>query len=224
MLVLALGAAAPSAGAGDIAAGPAQQAGLMWNRSGLPAVFPLQVKTPPGQDYFLTLTDEESGAAVLAAYIEGGVFFKVLVPPGTFRLSFAAGDVWQGEEDLFGPGAKTDLFELRQPLAFGTRGLGIKAGHVVSLPERRPGEIAQVGLKDQLICQSVGIEFPSSFYWEWDMEEAAGVRLRDPLRLPAGPGRAMVMEDRYFDGSRLRTDLRRFLSMPRYDVRSQYCG
>jgi hypothetical protein len=30
-----------------------QTSGLMWNRTGLPAAFPLQIKTPDGQDYFL---------------------------------------------------------------------------------------------------------------------------------------------------------------------------
>ncbi len=204
----------------------------MWNRSGLPAVFPLQIKTPPGQDYFLTLIDQRSDAAVLAAYIEGGVFFKVLVPPGIFRLRFAAGNGWQGEDDLFGPGAQTDMFELRQPLAFETRGLGIKAGHVVSLSKRRPGQMAQADLKDQLICQSVSVDFPPSIYseWdpsiyaEWDWEQARDARHKGDAGLPTGSGQAKDVEDGFFDGSRMRTDLRRFLPMPRYDVRSQYCG
>ena len=95
-----------------------QSAGLMWNRTGLPAVFPLQIKTPAGQDYFLTLIDNETGEDALAAYITGGAFFKVLVPPGIFRLSFATGDTWEGEEGLFGPGAETQLFKLRGPLIF----------------------------------------------------------------------------------------------------------
>ncbi len=164
LLAVVLCAAATFASAGNNTAAPsAQHAGLMWNRSGLPAVFPLQIKTLPGQDYFLTLNDVK-GKAVLAAYIIGGAFFKVLVPPGVFRLKFAAGDVWQGEDNLFGPGDNTHFFELRAPLSFETRGLGIKAGHVVSLLERPPGQIAAATLRDQLICQSVRSEFPSSIY------------------------------------------------------------
>src|SRR6056297_186762 len=96
ILLLALTGPGESAGTGEDAPSPTS-AGLMWNRTGLPAVFPLQVKTPPGQDYVLTLIDADTGADALAAYIEGGAFFKVLVPPGTFRLKFAAGDVWHGQ-------------------------------------------------------------------------------------------------------------------------------
>lgn len=229
MLALVLGAAASFASAGnDATARPSQQAGLMWNRSGLPAVFPLQVKTSPGQDYFLTLIDQETDDAALAAYIEGGAFFKILVPPGVFRLKFAAGDVWQGEDDLFGPGADTDHFELRTPLTFETRGLGIKAGHVVSLLERRPGEIAQITLKDQLICQSIRVEFSSSIYSALEMEQARGFRHQG--RIGSLTGLAAGLGGDIFDGSRLGTDPRRYFAMPhyftmpRYHMQSQYCG
>ncbi len=66
--------------------------GLMWNRSGLPAIFPLQVKTSAGNNYFLTLIDAETGKKTLAAFIIGGEFFKVLVPPGTFVVRFSSSD------------------------------------------------------------------------------------------------------------------------------------
>ena len=164
-LVLLLCAAPAFASAGrEDAEGTPQAAGLMWNRTGLPAVFPLQVKTPAGQDYFLTLIDDETGEDALAAYIEGGAFFKVLVPPGVFRLSFAAGDIWQGEEELFGPGTDTHAFELKKPLTFRVRGLGTKAGHLVSLLEIEAGEDVQAAVKDQFICQSLRTEFPSLTY------------------------------------------------------------
>ena len=181
---------------------PAPPAGLMWNRSGLPAVFPLQVKTPPGQDYFLILIDATSGDAALAAYIKGGAFFKVLVPPGEFRLRFATGKRWQGEGALFGPGADTRVFELTGPLTFETRGLGVKAGHVVTLPGHGADQTADIGLKDQLVCQ---------FF-----------RLGLPLPIPlaqradgAGPLSA---------ARRAAKEVPRFLSVPGYEIRSRYCG
>lgn len=146
------------------AASPAHPTGLMWNRTGLPAVFPLQVKTSAGRDYFLTLTDDETGEDALAAYIEGGSFFKVLVPPGVFRLKFAAGNGWQGETDLFGPGADTRIFELKAPLTFEVRSLGIKAGHLVDITDRSLGNDAQAAVKDQSICQRIRAEFPSPAY------------------------------------------------------------
>ncbi len=145
----------------DRAVGSMQTTGLMWNRTGLPAVFPLQVKAPAGQDYFLTLIDVETDEDALAAYIIGGDFFKVLVPPGEFRLRFAAGMDWQGEEFLFGPGKQTHIFELDETLTFEIRDLTIKAGHVVNLLKIEFGQIAQSSIKEQLICQSLRRSYPS---------------------------------------------------------------
>lgn len=165
ILVLLLSAAPSLASAGEEGVNrPPQAAGLMWNRSGLPAVFPLQVKTPEGQDYFLTLIDEDTGEDALAAFIEGGTFFKVLVPPGVFRLRFATGEVWQGEEELFGSGEKTHTFELETPLTFKVLSLGTKAGHLVDITSVDPGKPLQASVKDQLICQTRRAEFPKAIY------------------------------------------------------------
>ncbi len=112
-------------------AGEPPRTGLLWLRSPLPAVFPLQVKTAPGRDYHLTLVEVETRTATLAAYIKGGDFFRVLVPPGEYRLRFAYGTSWQGEEGLFGEG--TRHFVLDRALRFETKGIGTKGGHLVDL-------------------------------------------------------------------------------------------
>ncbi|KIC21664.1 hypothetical protein [Leisingera sp. ANG-Vp] len=156
--VLAMWLAPGALSAESAGVGPPQRPGLMWNRTGLPAVFPLQVKSPKGADYFLTLHDHGTGEAALAAYIEGGAFFKVLVPPGRFVLRFASGTKWQGEEALFGAG--TQHFEMPEPLEFAVRGLGSKAGHIVTLRQPRPGRSWLAGLKEQSICQIARLEVP----------------------------------------------------------------
>ncbi len=155
LFVVLLPIAATAQVQGNEAARPAT--GLVWNRTGLPAVFPLQVKTRAGQDYFMVLSHADTGKAALAAMIEGGRFFKVLVPPGTFTVSFAIGNGWQGEEALFGPGDMTQFLELPEPLTFGVRGFSAKAGHLVDLTKTGPGRMAQVTLSPQRICQSHGI-------------------------------------------------------------------
>jgi hypothetical protein len=132
--------------------------GLMWNRTGLPAVFPLQVKTSAGRDNVVTLYDAGTGEAALAAFIKGGALFKVLVPPGVFIVSFATGETWEGEEKLFGPGAATQVFTLPEPLTFEVRGFGVKAGHMVDITETPSQEVTEIEIKDQLICQSLRFE------------------------------------------------------------------
>ncbi|WP_291728561.1 hypothetical protein [Leisingera sp. F5] len=128
----------------------------MWNRTGLPAVFPLQVKSPPGADYYLVLSNEESGEEALAAYFRGGAFFKVLVPPGRFVLHFASGSGWQGEGRLFGP--ETRVFKLPDALEFAIRGAGIKGGHKITLTQS--GAYLQAAVKEQYICQVASLDGP----------------------------------------------------------------
>ncbi len=127
------------------------RAGLMWNHSGLPAVFPLQVKTPAGQDFFLRLINANTAEIALAAYIRGGEFFKVLVPPGDYFLRFAYGQDWQGEQALFGDA--TQLFPMKAPLSFGVGGISRKKGYTVRLIMSAQGKIREAGLRDQSICQ-----------------------------------------------------------------------
>lgn len=133
------------------------QHGLMWQNTGLPAGFPLQIKTHAGHDYYLQLRSVESGEPALAGFIEGGRFFKVLVPPGRFGVVIYAGQTWQGEEKLFGAGALTQTIRLDAPLTFGVRGLSRKAGHLIDLTKAAPGKIVDVSLKAQSICQTYGV-------------------------------------------------------------------
>ncbi|WP_162933066.1 hypothetical protein [Roseovarius sp. EL26] len=206
----------------DRATKSVQTTGLMWNRTGLPAVFPLQVKAPPGQDYFLTLIDVETDEDALAAYIIGGDFFKVLVPPGEFRLRFAAGMDWKGEEFLFGPGKQTHIFELNETLTFEIRNLTIKAGHVVNLLKIEFGQVAQSSVKEQLICQSLRRTYPSRRLPFWadqlvpDTQSTHWIRSRD--------GYHNYLGDRARDKNKYLTPDKYDVFDPKYSLTSRYCG
>ncbi len=191
--------------------------GLIWNRSGLPAVFPLQVKTSAGQDYFLTLLDEGTKKEALAAYIVGGTFFKVLVPPGKYTLRFSFGDVWQGEEHLFGLGSNTGDFELEDPLTFKIYGAGTKAGHLVDITEFRRGRHVQAKVKGQFICQALRTEFFPPLEARYTRE----------LAIQNGTGnhsnRSFSGEFRMLgNGPYARPENRQFF-YSRYEVISRYC-
>lgn len=153
LCALALHAGPASAGQGG--GPPDRPAGLMWNRTGLPAVFPLVIKTVPGRDYFMVLTDDATGSPALAAYVKGGEFFRVLVPPGTFRVRFFHGTGWQGQEGLFGPGSQTRVFDLPEALTFRTRGISRKSGHIVDLRGVIGGEGTIAAVEGISICQAI---------------------------------------------------------------------
>lgn len=174
------------------------RAGLIRNNTGLPAVFPLQVKTAPGRDHHLALRDVGTGETVLTAYITGGAFFKVLVPPGSYRLRFSYGTDWQNPDTLFGNGPETGVIDLQDPLVFQTLGPGIKAGHLVDLTGLQDSPAPDARTRPQYICQAVRTEL---------------------LPLPSADS---PFDDRPDSG---RDSLKRLYGFPmfRHDVRSRYC-
>ncbi|MCF6433299.1 hypothetical protein [Leisingera sp. MMG026] len=220
------------------------RSGLMWNKTGLPAVFPLQVKSPPGADYYLVLSSEDSGEEALAAYFKGGAFFKVLVPPGRYLLHFASGSGWQGEGRLFGPG--TRVFKLPEVLEFAIRGAGIKGGHKITLT--RSGAYLEAAVKEQYICQVASLDGPAPvprplqdsrhlFRLGGDRHErwSLHLQLRLGLRAPeAGTAEQLWQRRRFVLGNPLLPRRQAGLQDPApgraetrfrsYSVRSLYCG
>ncbi|WP_102226122.1 hypothetical protein [Acidimangrovimonas sediminis] len=155
LLLLALPAlVAPSTARAEVPVRPLP--GVLWNHAGLPAVFPLVVKTSPGRDLYLTLTDRE-GKAVMGAYLRAGKMFRILVPKGDLTLSFASGPgSWLGREKLFGPG--TTWRRLPAPLFFGVTGFGRKSGQIVDLRGAATMTEAAAGARAQVICQDYRLE------------------------------------------------------------------
>lgn len=201
------------------AAAEAPRHGLMWNKTGLPAVFPLQVKTKDVENYYVTLVDAETGAPALAAYIEGGRFFKVLVPPGEFDVHFASGKNWENEETLFGI-VGTTKFSLALPLKFTVVGTSIKAGHIIDLTEL-PSRIILAG---SYICQRYALDSWPRPLPPFDDRQTYPRRLTDPGELAQFPNRysrrrlsAGVVDPVII------TDFAPYFSDPEFEVRNRPC-
>ena len=196
--------------------------GLMWNKRGLPAVFPLQVRTAVGQNYFLNLSDAETDEPALAAFIEGGSFFRVLVPPGRFTVRFAYGRRWQGEDRLFGP--ESGLVALDDPLEFFVTGFNRKSGHVIDLTSLVPHLEARI---DRLeICQGVRLAGPVRAFGR--PKAAAQWLAWNPEARPVIPReRPQTVEDqlvlRVEDRLDQRETLRFLKGLPRFEVRGRPC-
>lgn len=193
--------------------------GLMWNRTGLPAVFPLQVKTLAGQDYAMTLVDAETGTPALAAFIEGGRFFKVLVPPGVYDLRFAAGTDWQNEADLFGP-EDTSFFTLDVPLRFAVLDAGTKGGHLIDMTQ----DTALIVVRARNICQRLAIARLPRRQAPFDQTEDLGTGLTEEGKIPRFPSRFST--DRLMAGTDrpvIPTDFAPYFSDPRFELRDFPC-
>lgn len=129
---------------------PRPKAGLLWNESGLPMTLPLQVVTEAGgPDRAILLQRAESDAAEVAGYVHAGQFFRLLVPPGEWRISIASGTNWQGRDVLFGP--ETEIVELPETLRFHA-GEAELNGHVLRLTTSDDGAL-QVTVGPRIICR-----------------------------------------------------------------------
>lgn len=134
-------------------AGERPIAGLMWNRSGLPATLPLVVLTMPGRDYVVVLTHPDDGKSVMAGYIHGGVHFRLLVPPGTWNVRFAHGTDWHDENRFFGRG--TEWITMDRPMTFGA-GIARKRGHIIRLFEQ-DGHMRIASSESYDLCQDLAL-------------------------------------------------------------------
>ncbi len=152
--------------------------GLLENRTDLPLVFPLQVRSDPGEDRLVTLRDAQTGKVALTARLEGGAFFRVLVPLGTYLVEFASGVTWQGDRPVEGPTARR--VTIRPALTFEVTGPARKAGHLVDLRGEGPPETRPIAL-----CQSFGYDVHALTelrdYYDAPLDLAEGPR-RPPSR------------------------------------------
>ncbi|MEM6889018.1 MAG: hypothetical protein AAF636_12855 [Pseudomonadota bacterium] len=201
------------------------QHGLAWNRTGLPLVFPLQVKTVPGQFYYLTLRETVKGEPVVAAFIDGGRFFRVLVPPGDFFVRFATGQAWHNDELLFGPGALTEVIDLPAPLTFKVVNFGTKGGHIIDLTGRAPdGQTPLPTVEATLKCKGRILSAAPRRQRPFDDIEVFGFRVPPE-------GEVMHHPNARFDPDRLSgrdhpvftRNYAPYLSSPRFEIRHRPC-
>ena len=191
-------------------AGDAPRHGLMWNRTGLPLTFPLVIRTDPGQDYHVLLRHAQDGAPALAAFIEGGRFFRVLAPPGTYRVEISHGTDWQDETRLFGP--QTELITLAEPLTFAVRNYATRGGHLIDLRWMQSQEVS-LRTRPVKLCQSLVLqpgEDPRAGLREERADKAGEEVLLPPLEpalvYPAPQGRQPLRD-----------------SLMRWEVRPRVC-
>lgn len=60
-----------------------------------------------GANYFIKLVDAASGAPKVSYFVYGGSILTTDAPVGTFVVKHAAGDIWCGEQKLFGDNTST---------------------------------------------------------------------------------------------------------------------
>ncbi len=104
------------------------------------ALAPLEIRTR-GYDrhYFVKVTDWTTGAPVLTMFIRAGQSAETLVPLGTYRIRYATGETWYGEDFLFGP--QTSYSEADQSFRFVDEGYQY-SGYTLELFLQQDGNLS----------------------------------------------------------------------------------
>ena len=102
-------------------------------------VAPFRIVTPSGaENYYVKLADAFSGKTVMTFFVYGGQSFETKVPLGTYRVKYATGSTWYGEDHLFGP--DTHYSEADKTFEFSVQGNQI-SGYTVELIRQRGGNL-----------------------------------------------------------------------------------
>jgi hypothetical protein len=102
---------------------------------GLPG---LAVTAPSERNYFIKLSESQSGELALTLFVRAGETAEIRVPFGTYSVSMAAGTTWYGEKIRFGP--DTAYSRIDKPLTFSIEGDQL-AGHQLQLSLVRNGNL-----------------------------------------------------------------------------------
>jgi hypothetical protein len=111
-------------------------------------VAPFEVRTSPGQNYYVKLKDNRTGSDVLGLFIRGGESYKTKVPLGSYKLVYASGKDWYGEPDELYFGPNTGFSKADTVLEFATIGRRIN-GHTISLVQVKDGNLRTSGIDSQ---------------------------------------------------------------------------
>lgn len=104
-------------------------------------IAPLKIDLPHTDlAYFLKLMNPTTGKAVMTMMARGGDVLQVDVPLGTYRLRYAYGPVWFGEENKFGE--DTRATEADADLTFAVVG-DYASGHEVELVQQLNGNLKE---------------------------------------------------------------------------------
>lgn len=103
------------------------------------AIAPLTIVTRAnGNHYFVKITDWYTNETVATIFIRDGQTVETLLPLGSYKIKYAIGETWYGEQLLFGP--NTSYSEAEKRFDF-TMSEDVATGYTVELFLQRDGNL-----------------------------------------------------------------------------------
>lgn len=131
---------APFTGAADKPEVPLPNNGAVHRFTKAKAMAPLQIVTAgEAAHYLVKLSPWQGGKPVLTVFVRAGKSVDLEVPLGSYRIKYAAGEEWQGDQALFGEA--TEFYEADKRFDFVRTKHGIR-GYTIELILQAGGNLA----------------------------------------------------------------------------------
>lgn len=104
------------------------------NNSYIQGVSPLKIKTQKGSHYWVKIVDAYNKNEVASFFIRGGETLDVRLPTGSYYIKYAYGNIWYGEQDLFG---KNTRYAKADKLFY----FSYKEGYIIELIKQHNGNL-----------------------------------------------------------------------------------
>lgn len=86
--------------------------GLIANYTNQEGLAPFEIKTSSTDaDYYIKMTNIGENIPMMTLFINGGETLDVNIPIGVYEVKYAVGQIWYGEEYLFGPETQYTKFD-----------------------------------------------------------------------------------------------------------------
>jgi len=118
-----------------------QKAGVLFQKIKTPSNGKLTIETSAGADYLVQLLKAGTKKAIVGIYLKGGKTLTVDVPLGNYDLVYAAGKIWYGLGDRFGPPPMTSYSKADKPFEFKADSEGMTSHWAVELILQENGNL-----------------------------------------------------------------------------------
>lgn len=99
---------------------------------------PLEIRTQPGQNYYVKVVEWATKAEAVTAFIRGGEHFETAIPLGSYEIKYATGESWYGPVLDFGERASYSRCEDRFDFTASINGYN---GYTLELILQRNGNL-----------------------------------------------------------------------------------
>lgn len=121
------------------------------NKANLNGVAPLEIKVSYGSNYWIQIVNIQTDKELASYFIRSGDILNIRLPVGNYKIKYAYGQTWFGEENLFGK--NTNYAEADETMNFNFDGYSYN-GYTIELIQQINGNLNTFGISKEQFFNS----------------------------------------------------------------------